>query len=341
MKAAQQGERRAYRLRIWRQAGPHQTGRLVDYDIDGVDPGVSFLEMLDQLNEDLTKRGEDVIAFDSDCREGICGACGVCIDGRPHGPVVNITTCTLRMREFPNGATITVEPFRSAAFPVVKDLVVDRSAFFVASAIFLAGGAAIALRLLPLPEPVRVGLIATAVAAPALAVAFYGLLRHGGVARPLARVAGLFARRRAPALLAGAREIDEIVRSLHRGRKRRFAGAFLIHLVGRTVSAVEALVAARLLGIPLDVPGAVVLTAVPLALDMVLGILPSQIGFHEGAITVLVAAMRYDPAAGVALALALRLRQIVFVAVGFAVLVVRRRRRPRPEPERLVPATSE
>jgi succinate dehydrogenase / fumarate reductase iron-sulfur subunit len=128
MKPAQQGETRAYRLRVWRQAGPDQSGRLVDYDVDGVDPGVSFLEMLDQLNENLTKRGEDVIAFDSDCREGICGMCGLSIDGRPHGPVPNITTCTLRMREFPSGATIVVEPFRAAAFPIVKDLVVDRSA---------------------------------------------------------------------------------------------------------------------------------------------------------------------------------------------------------------------
>ncbi len=120
---------RSYRLRVWRQPGPTAPGRLVDYTVSGVDPGVSFLEMLDRLNEDLVRKGEDPIAFDSDCREGICGTCGAAVDGRPHGPQPNTTICTLRMREFPDGVTITVEPFRARAFPIVKDLVVDRSAF--------------------------------------------------------------------------------------------------------------------------------------------------------------------------------------------------------------------
>jgi succinate dehydrogenase / fumarate reductase iron-sulfur subunit len=120
---------RRYSLRIWRQAGPAAPGRLVEYTVSGIDPDMSFLEMLDQLNEELLRRGEDAVAFDSDCREGICGACGVCIDGRPHGPLPNITVCTLRMREFPDGARILVEPFRAKAFPVIKDLVVDRGAF--------------------------------------------------------------------------------------------------------------------------------------------------------------------------------------------------------------------
>jgi succinate dehydrogenase / fumarate reductase iron-sulfur subunit len=120
---------RSYKLRVWRQAGPNLPGRLAEYALSGVDPSVSFLEMLDQLNEDLSRRGEDPIAVDSDCREGICGTCGLSIDGRAHGPLPNITTCTLRMREFPDGATITVEPFRADAFPIIKDLVVDRSAF--------------------------------------------------------------------------------------------------------------------------------------------------------------------------------------------------------------------
>jgi succinate dehydrogenase / fumarate reductase iron-sulfur subunit len=119
---------RSYKLKVWRQAGPNRPGALVDYAVSGIDPDVSFLEMLDHLNEELLRRGDDPIAFDNDCREGICGACGVCIDGRAHGPLPNMTTCTLRMREFADGATIVVEPFRSNAFPVVKDLVVDRSA---------------------------------------------------------------------------------------------------------------------------------------------------------------------------------------------------------------------
>jgi succinate dehydrogenase / fumarate reductase iron-sulfur subunit len=101
----------------------------VEYSISGIDPDLSFLEMLDLLNEELVRRGEEPVEFDSDCREGICGTCGMNIDGKPHGPLPNVTTCSLRMREFPDRATITVEPFRANAFPIVKDLVVDRAAF--------------------------------------------------------------------------------------------------------------------------------------------------------------------------------------------------------------------
>ncbi len=120
---------RSYKLRIWRQPDATSSGRLVDYEISEVGADASFLEMLDQLNENLVKKGEQPVAFESDCREGICGACGVCIDGRPHGPVTHLTTCALRMREFKDGETIVVEPFRANAFPVVKDLIVDRGAF--------------------------------------------------------------------------------------------------------------------------------------------------------------------------------------------------------------------
>lgn len=120
---------RSYRLKVWRQARGASSGKLVDYEVAGIDPNMSFLEMIDQLNESLLKKGEEPVAIESDCREGICGTCGVCIDGRPHGPVPNITTCSLRMREFPNGASIVVEPFRAESFPLIKDLVVDRAAF--------------------------------------------------------------------------------------------------------------------------------------------------------------------------------------------------------------------
>ncbi len=118
-----------FNLRIWRQEGPALPGNFADYTIDEVIPEMSFLEMLDQLNENLVKKGEEPVAFDSDCREGICGTCGLVIDGMAHGPKRACTTCEVRMRMFEDGCTITVEPFRAKAFPVVKDLVVDRSAF--------------------------------------------------------------------------------------------------------------------------------------------------------------------------------------------------------------------
>jgi len=130
-------ERMTITLRVWRQSGPDAEGRLVDYTVSDVYPEQSFLEMLDTLNEQLLQRGEDIIAFDSDCREGICGTCGLVINGAAHGPKNACTTCELRMRSFSNGDTITVEPFRAEAFPVLKDLVVDRSAF---DRIMQAGG---------------------------------------------------------------------------------------------------------------------------------------------------------------------------------------------------------
>jgi succinate dehydrogenase / fumarate reductase iron-sulfur subunit len=124
-------------LRVWRQSGPEAPGRLETYTATNVHPDMSFLEMLDVVNEDLTRSGKDPIAFDSDCREGICGSCGVVIDGIPHGPDKGATTCQVHMRRFRNGDTITIEPWRARAFPVVKDLVVDRSAF---DRIIAAGG---------------------------------------------------------------------------------------------------------------------------------------------------------------------------------------------------------
>ena len=116
-------------LKVWRQAGPNAAGRLVDYTVEDVSPGMSFLEMLDVLNEGLIARGEDPVAFDSDCREGICGTCGFLIDGVPHGPDRGTTVCQLHMRRFHNNDRLTIEPWRARAFPLFKDLVVDRSAF--------------------------------------------------------------------------------------------------------------------------------------------------------------------------------------------------------------------
>lgn len=124
-------------LKIWRQAGPAEPGRLVDYTADHVSTDMSFLEMLDVVNEDLVKKGQDAIAFDSDCREGICGMCSLVINGIPHGPDRGTTVCQLHMRRFRDGDTVVIEPWRAKAFPVVKDLVVDRSAF---DRIVAAGG---------------------------------------------------------------------------------------------------------------------------------------------------------------------------------------------------------
>src|SRR5437764_15197316 len=114
-------------LHVWRQKPGAASGRLHDYEID-VTPDTSFLEMLDLLNEDLIKRGEDPVAFDSDCREGICGTCSLVINGIPHGPDKGCATCQVHMRSFRDGEHITIEPFRARAFPLPKDLVVDRSA---------------------------------------------------------------------------------------------------------------------------------------------------------------------------------------------------------------------
>ena len=115
-------------LRVWRQAGPDKPGKLVPYTAEHVSPDMSFLEMLDVVNEGLIVRGEDPIAFDSDCREGICGTCGFMVDGIPHGPMRATTVCQLHMRSFKDGDTLTLEPWRARAFPVIKDLVVDRTA---------------------------------------------------------------------------------------------------------------------------------------------------------------------------------------------------------------------
>jgi succinate dehydrogenase / fumarate reductase iron-sulfur subunit len=124
-------------LKVWRQAGPDAPGRFVEYRAQGVSQDMSFLEMLDVVNDGLARKGEDPIAFDSDCREGICGACGLVVNGVAHGPEPGGTVCQLHMRRFADGETITVEPWRARAFPVVRDLIVDRSAF---DRVIAAGG---------------------------------------------------------------------------------------------------------------------------------------------------------------------------------------------------------
>lgn len=124
-------------LKVWRQKDSHSPGGLVTYQVPGVVEHMSFLEMLDVLNEELTQKGEEPIAFDHDCREGICGMCSLVINGVPHGPDRGTTACQLHMRRFRDGDTITIEPFRANAFPVVKDLVIDRGAF---DRIIQAGG---------------------------------------------------------------------------------------------------------------------------------------------------------------------------------------------------------
>jgi succinate dehydrogenase / fumarate reductase iron-sulfur subunit len=116
-------------LKIWRQKNAADKGKMVDYKVTDVSPDMSFLEMLDVLNEQLSSKGEDGIAFDHDCREGICGMCSLYINGQAHGPDRAITTCQLHMRKFKDGDTIYIEPFRAKAFPVIKDLMVDRRAF--------------------------------------------------------------------------------------------------------------------------------------------------------------------------------------------------------------------
>lgn len=115
-------------LRVWRQDGPDDEGRLVGYRVDDADEDMSFLELFDVLNEKLILDGEEPVAFDHDCREGICGSCSMVVNGHPHGPQKATTVCQLHLRHFRDGETITVEPWRSGAFPVVKDLVVDRGA---------------------------------------------------------------------------------------------------------------------------------------------------------------------------------------------------------------------
>lgn len=116
-------------LRVWRQKNAKDRGRIVEYKVHDVSPDMSFLEMLDVTNEQLIEKGEEPIAFDHDCREGICGMCGLVINGIPHGPESATTTCQLHMRNFSNGDTITIEPWRARAFPIIRDLIVDRTAF--------------------------------------------------------------------------------------------------------------------------------------------------------------------------------------------------------------------
>ncbi|MEW6387443.1 MAG: succinate dehydrogenase/fumarate reductase iron-sulfur subunit [Thermodesulfobacteriota bacterium] len=124
-------------LKVWRQPGPGAKGKFVTYRAENISPAASFLEMLDIVNEQLTLKGEDPIAFDHDCREGICGMCGAVVQGRPHGPDRETTLCQLHMRHFRDGDTVVIEPYRARAFPVIKDLVVDRRAL---DRIIQAGG---------------------------------------------------------------------------------------------------------------------------------------------------------------------------------------------------------
>src|SRR5258707_13841647 len=116
-------------LRVWRQAGPAAPGKFVEYPAANVNPDMSFLELLDVVNDEVTLKGEEPIAFSHDCREGICGTCSCTINGKPHGPGRGVATCQVYMRSFRDEDVITVEPFRAAAFPVIKDLVTDRTAF--------------------------------------------------------------------------------------------------------------------------------------------------------------------------------------------------------------------
>ncbi len=124
-------------LKVWRQKDSNSSGQIVDYKVKNISPDMSFLEMMDELNSQLIKTGDEPVAFDHDCREGICGSCSMTINGDPHGPQTGTATCQLHMRHFKSGDTIVVEPFRAAAFPVVKDLFIDRSAF---DNIITAGG---------------------------------------------------------------------------------------------------------------------------------------------------------------------------------------------------------
>jgi succinate dehydrogenase / fumarate reductase iron-sulfur subunit len=144
-------------LRVWRQAGPTQPGRFVDYQSKDLNPDMSFLEMLDVVNDELTRKGEEPIAFAHDCREGICGTCSCTINGKPHGPGKGVATCQVYMRSFRDGDVVTVEPFRAEAFPVIKDLVIDRSAFDriqqAGGFITARAGSAPDANALPVPKP--------------------------------------------------------------------------------------------------------------------------------------------------------------------------------------------
>ena len=144
-------------LKVWRQKSDKENGKLVTYPVQNISPDMSFLEMFDVLNEQLITKGEQPIAFDHDCREGICGMCSMYINGRPHGPKRGVTTCQLHMRSFKDGDTIVVEPWRAAAFPVIKDLTVNRSAFdrVIAKGGFISVnvGNALDANNIPIPKP--------------------------------------------------------------------------------------------------------------------------------------------------------------------------------------------
>ena len=145
-------------LKVWRQDGPNAAGRFETYRVDSVTDEASFLELLDVVNERLLNEGKEPITFDSDCREGICGTCGLMINGQAHGPQKSTATCQLHMRKFQNGDVITVEPWRASAFPILKDLMVDRSAFdrIVEAGGFITAptGGAPDANLIPIPKPV-------------------------------------------------------------------------------------------------------------------------------------------------------------------------------------------
>jgi len=128
-------------VKVWRQAGPSSPGGYVTYPLEGLDGGMSILELLDRLNEDLIAKGDEPVAFDSDCRESVCGACGLTVNGQVNGPTSHLTACMQRLRQFQDGQTVRLEPLRSGAFPVVRDLVVDRSALDRV----LAAGASVAV----------------------------------------------------------------------------------------------------------------------------------------------------------------------------------------------------
>src|SRR2546426_10054997 len=144
------------KLRVWRQKDRNNAGKFVEYEARDLNPNMSFLELLDTVNEDLTRKGEEPIAFDHDCREGICGMCSCVINGEPHGPENKVATCQTYLRSFQDGDTITVEPFRARAFPLIKDLIVDRSAFdrimHVGGFISAATGSAPQAHSIPVPK---------------------------------------------------------------------------------------------------------------------------------------------------------------------------------------------
>ena len=146
------------KLCIWRQPGPGAEGRMVEYDLPGVSEDMSFLEMLDLLNERLIAQGEEPVAFEHDCREGICGSCGMMINGQAHGPQLGTATCQLHMRKFKSGDVIEIEPWRAAAFPIVRDLVVNRSALDriveAGGYISVTAGAAPEANIIPVPKTV-------------------------------------------------------------------------------------------------------------------------------------------------------------------------------------------